>query len=200
MGREEYLEKVRKTAARLTGAGLLLLTGGLLFIFVSIYANMSPGVTVFAFFAVILGVILLIGQRQYRNGENSKYVKMKENILDLADDLRSSVIYEDNYIIVSKKAIGAKKDIFKLAAREDVLGVYENIMKTRFITTDHNVNLLLRDGRQFQISVYARKKDEVEDLILNISHYCPNCKVGYSPETLIYVKGERKAYKAKRKG
>jgi len=199
MGREEYLEKIRKRGNLLTVLGLVLLVGGLLIIVVSIAANWSPGFAVFSFFAVILGIIFLIGSGQYRHGENAKRVRMWDNILDLADDLRNNPVYEDDYIIVSEKAICAKKDILKLAAREDVLGVYENITKARFVTTDHNVNLLIRDGRQFQINVYAKKKNVVEDLILNIAHYCPNCKVGYSPDTLRYVSQERKAYRAKRK-
>ena len=62
---------------------------------------------------------------EFVRGEKCRFIK-SEN-LELADDLYMTKKYEDKYIIVSEKAIAAKK------------------------------------------------KDTKEDIMLTISHFCPNC-------------------------
>lgn len=50
-------------------------------------------------------------------------------------------------------------------------------------------------GIILEINVYARKRDTKDDLLLTISNYCPNARIGYSPENMSYVNEKRKEYK-----
>lgn len=82
---------------------------------------------------------------EFVRGEKCRFIK-SEN-LELADDLYMTKKYEDKYIIVSEKAIAAKK------------------------------------------------KDTKEDIMLTISHFCPNAMAGHTAEMLTYLEEQRKAYK-----
>ena len=53
------------------------------------------------------------------------------------------------------------------------------------------------DGRTIDINVYAGKQETKDNLVLSISQYCPNPRVGYSGENMLYVKEEREKYKKK---
>ena len=75
------------------------------------------------------------------------------------------------------------------------MALYDHITRTNGIVTEHTVQLSSIDGRDLQINVYARKRDTKDDLLLTISNYCPNARIGYSPENMSYVNEKRKEYK-----
>ena len=78
------------------------------------------------------------------------------------------------------------------------MDLYEFDTSTNGIVTSHIIRLELRDGRCVTINVYAKKRETKDNLVLTISNYCHNAKVGYSNETLSYIKEQRKEYKEKR--
>ena len=112
---------------------------------------------------LICGIIFIYNGVDYLKKENSKFIKKHPEILELADDLDINKVY-------------------------DVLGIYESIQRTNGIVTSHIIRLELRDGRCVTINVYAKKRETKDNLVLTISNYCHNAKVGYSNETLSYKK------------
>lgn len=198
MGREKLLKKIKSRGIAMLVLGIILvLIGGLLSLTI-LLVEIHPIVIAFLLF-VLAGIALIYLGVDYLKGEKSSFIKKRSNIMELADDIENNLVFENKFIVISNKAIANKKDITRIAALNDVLAIYERIYRTNGIVTSHIVNLELRDGRSISINVYARKKDTKDNLVLTISKYCPNAKVGYSGEMLSYLREQRKEYKKNNK-
>ena len=191
MGRTRLIKKLKSK-------GIIFLIAGIIISLISTLMSVAfiidgPNPILIAFIIMLIcGIIFIYNGVDYLKKENSKFIKKHPEILELADDLDINKVYEDNFIIISNKAIS------KVAALDDVLGTYESIQRTNGIVTSHIIRLELRDGRCVTINVYAKKRETKDNLVLTISNYCHNAKVGYSNETLSYIKEQRKEYKEKR--
>lgn len=193
MGREKLFKQLRKTGNILMGLGIFLVVICSFMTLIFLTDGFSVPLLIFMAFLAV-GVFIIIKGLDFKKGENSKYVMKYPYLLELADSLDNPV-FENDFIIVSDKAIADKKNYRSIVALEDVLAVYEHITRTNGIVTQHTVQLCAIDGRDLQINVFARKRDTKDDLVLTISNFCPNARVGYSPETWEYVNEKRKAYK-----
>lgn len=193
MGREKFLKSLNKIGNTFIGLGIFI---GLISIFmILIFITDGFSVPIFMFLIMLVfAIIFFVKGLDYKKGENSKYVQKYPNVLELADSL-DNIVFENDFIIISDKAIADKKNYRNIIALNDVLAIYEHITRTNGIVTAHTVQLSSIDGRDFQINVYARKRDTKDDLLLTISNYCPNARVGYSPENMSYVNEKRKEYK-----
>ena len=193
MGREKFLKSLNKIGNTFIGLGIFI---GLISIFmILIFITDGFSMPIFMFLIMLVfAIIFFVKGLDYKKGENSKYVQKYPNVLELADSL-DNIVFENDFIIISDKAIADKKNYRNIIALNDVLAIYEHITRTNGIVTAHTVQLCAIDGRDLQINVYARKRETKDDLVLTISNYCPNAKVGYSPETREYVNEKRKAYK-----
>lgn len=193
MGREKYLKQLSKIGNIFIGVGIFV---GVLSLFMTlIFITDGFSVPLLIFIGLLLLAILFILKGvDYKKGENSKYVRKYPNLLELSDSF-SNIVFENNFVVISDKAIADKKNFLNIVALDDVLAIYENIIRTNGIVSSHTVQLCAIDGRNIQINVFARKRETKDDLVLTISNYCPNAKVGYTPETMEYVSEKRKAYK-----
>ena len=193
MGREKYLKQLSKIGNIFIGVGIFV---GVLSLFMTlIFITDGFSVPLLIFIGLLLLAILFILKGvDYKKGENSKYVRKYPNLLELSDSF-SNIVFENNFVVISDKAIADKKNFLNIVALDDVLAIYENIIRTNGIVSSHTVQLCAIDGRNIQINVFARKRETKDDLVLTISNYCPNDKVGYTPETMEYVSEKRKAYK-----
>ncbi len=193
MGREKFLKSLNKIGNTFIGLGIFI---GLISIFmILIFITDGFSMPIFMFLIMLVfAIIFFVKGLDYKKGENSKYVQKYPNVLELADSL-DNIVFENDFIIISDKAIADKKNYRNIIALNDVLAIYEHITRTNGIVTAHTVQLSSIDGRDFQINVYARKRDTKDDLLLTISNYCPNARVGYSPENMSYVNEKRKEYK-----
>lgn len=196
MGSEKLLKKLKSKGKVFLAIGIIFVLIGLLLSFAIIISGIHP--VIIAFLIIIaMGIYFMCIGINYFKGKNSRFVKKRPNILELADNLYEHTVYENKFVIISNKAIALKDDITKISDLNDVLAIYENIVHTKGITTSHTINLELRNGRAICVNVYARKKETTDNLVLTISSYCPNAKVGYSGETLSYLREQRKEYKNK---
>lgn len=193
MGREKFLKSLNKIGNIFIGLGIFI---GLISIFmILIFITDGFSMPIFMFLIMLVfAIIFFVKGLDYKKGENSKYVQKYPNVLELADSL-DNIVFENDFIIISDKAIADKKNYRNIIALNDVLAIYEHITRTNGIVTAHTVQLSSIDGRDFQINVYARKRDTKDDLLLTISNYCTNARVGYSPENMSYVNEKRKEYK-----
>ncbi len=193
MGREKFLKSLNKIGNTFIGLGIFI---GLISIFmILIFITDGFSMPIFMFLIMLVfAIIFFVKGLDYKKGENSKYVQKYPNVLELADSL-DNIVFENDFIIISDKAIADKKNYRNIIALNDVLAIYEHITRTNGIVTAHTVQLSSIDGRDLQINVYARKRDTKDDLLLTISNYCPNARVGYSPENMSYVNEKRKEYK-----
>lgn len=193
MGREQYLKSYKKKGIVFLALGILVELIGVLMLLVAITKMMETTAIVLFALIVIIGAGMSYLGFEFVRGEKCRFIKAEN--LELADDLLATKRYEDKFVIISEKAIALKKDITKIAAIADVLGIYEQIDKQNGITVSHVIKLELRNGKSLDVNVYARKKDTKEDIMLTISHFCPNAMVGHTSEMLTYVQAQRKAYK-----
>lgn len=193
MGREKFLKQLSKIGSTFIGLGIFV---GLISLFMTlIFITDGFSIPLLIFIVLlVLAIVFIVKGVDYKKGENSKYVMKYPNLLELADSL-SNPVFENDFVVISDKAIADKKNYRNIVALDDVLAIYEYITRTNGIVTAHTVQLCAIDGRDIQINVYARKRDTKDDLVLTISNYCPNAKVGYTPETREYVDEKRKAYK-----
>lgn len=193
MGREKCLKSLNKIGNTFIGLGIFI---GLISIFmILIFITDGFSMPIFMFLIMLVfAIIFFVKGLDYKKGENSKYVQKYPNVLELADSL-DNIVFENDFIIISDKAIADKKNYRNIIALNDVLAIYEHITRTNGIVTAHTVQLSSIDGRDLQINVYARKRDTKDDLLLTISNYCPNARIGYSPENMSYVNEKRKEYK-----
>lgn len=195
MGRENIFKKLNRTGTAFITLGIVLGIISLFMTLIFLTDGFSAPLVIFFIFLVI-SVLFIIYGADYKKGENSRYLKKHPGILELADTFTNPV-FENDYIIVSDKAIADKKNFLSIVAIDDVLAVYESIMRTNGIVTSHTVTLCAVDGRNLEINVFAKNRDAKDELVLTISHYCPNAMVGYSSETMEYVDAKRKEYKEK---
>ena len=193
MGREKLIKNLNKIGNTFIGLGIFV---GLISLFMTlIFITDGFSIPLLIFLGLlVLAIILIVKGVDNKKGENSKFVKKYPNVLELADSLDNPV-FENDFIIISDKAIADKKKYCNIVALNDVLAIYEHITRTNGIVTAHTIQLSSIDGRDIQINVYARKRDTKDDLLLTISNYCPNARIGYSPENMSYVNEKRKEYK-----
>lgn len=195
MNRETLLNRLRKNGNTFFVLGIVLGVFSFLMTLVFISGGLIVPLLIFLVFLALSVWGIIIGL-DYKKGESSKYVKKRPGILELADSF-SNTVYENDFIIVSDKAVVDKKNYLNIVALDDVLAVYESIMRTNGIVSSHTITLCPINGRDLGINVLAKKREVTDDLLLTIAHFCPNAKVGYSGETLEYVEAKRKEYKEK---
>ncbi len=194
MGSKKVIKRLRvKGTLFILTALLLILTGGFL---LSLHPEEDLMTAFILAIAMIVGgaVLLFFGVDNWK-GKNSRYVKKNPGMLEMADDLLETTVYQDKFVIISKKAIAAKKDLATVAALDDVLAVYEYVHRTNGMADNRAIKLELINGRTVSIGIYGRKKATKDNLMLTISHYCPNAALGYSGEIMDYVRTKRKEYR-----
>ena len=196
MGRENYLKIVKKGGKVFIGLGIFICIVSIFMLLIFLVTDEAIQVAPVIAFSIMLGfgILLFVLGADYKKGENSRYIKKHPYVLELADSLVNPV-FENDFIIISDKAISDKKNFRNIVALNNVLGIYEHIVRTNGIVTSHDIQLSSIDGREYRINVFARKRETKDDLVLTISNYCPNARVGYSPENLEYIEAKRKEYK-----
>lgn len=198
---EEQLVKILKkkwVRSLILGLVFFLLGAALLFIMIVGSEKFDEGVLAIVCAAVGLaavGVLLIAVGAQYTHGVNSKFVRKREHLLEYLYSLKENPIYEDNYVVISEKAVAGKKNLIEAVCVDDVLMVNEYVYKTNGITSAHTVDLWLRNGKKLQINVYGKKQEVIQNLIAIIHKYCMNSLPGFNKENLDYVRKEQKKYK-----
>lgn len=207
MGRERILKTIKRNSIVWTVMGIVLL---LLFLFVESAFILSGiaseddvlgAVLFFALIGILGGFFLYFGIRGLMHPEKTQALKKNPDLLRLADELFSHIVYEDDFIILSDRIIANKKNITQMAFTDEVFLIYVYKQTTNFITTTKQ--LILRTARgQLEINIYGRKEATINQLAARIAQNCQYARLGYSDEGLAYVKQMRqlweqdKAYKA----
>lgn len=194
MGKKILEKQLRKNGLMFIIVGGLLSLFFLFMILILIIGGIVEGALIFGLLLVAPIVMLYFGI-DYMKGVNSRKIKKNPKIIELVNDLYDHTIFENDFVIISERAIAPKNLVIRVSARTDILGIYENIQRVNGIVTSHMIILEKRDGLPISINVYAKKQQTKDNLLLTISNYCPNAKVGYTSEMLNYVKEERKKYK-----
>lgn len=200
MDEKQLVKILKKRCLRLMifGSIFMLLAAVILF-FIIVGSDEFDQFTLFVVcvalvFATLGGVFIAVGL-QYTHGVNSKFVRKREHLLEYLYSLKENPIYEDNYVVISEKAVAGKKNLIEAVCVDDVLMVNEYVYKTNGITSAHTVDLWLRNGKKLQINVYGKKQEVIQNLIAIIHKYCMNSLPGYNKENLDYVRKEQKKYK-----
>lgn len=189
MGREIVLANIRKRSiAALVGGALLTIMGGFICFAAVMAAEYS--VLILGLFPLIPGIaFLLYGVSRRTHPEKSGIFKANPDLLQQADELYANIQYQDDYIIVSDRVLANKKAPFQMCWREEAYGIYQHTASMNFISYTNEIIVCTKHKKNvLRFNVYAKGKDTAIGLMQLLSQCCPNAMVGYTPETLAYVK------------
>ena len=180
MGREVVFANIRKRMiAMIVGGVILTLMGG----FISFAAVVAGeySVLILGLFALTPGVIFLIfGTSRRTHPEKSGIFKANPDLLQQADELYDRVLAN-------------KKVPFQMCWREEAYGIYQHTASMNFISYTNEIIVCTKHKKNvLRFNVYAKGKDTAMGLMQLLSQCCPNAMVGYTPETLAYVKEMQK--------
>ncbi len=113
----------------------------------------------------------------YFRGEKSRYVAKRKNYLELADDLLGRTVYEDNKVVISEKAIAAKKNLTEIVPVEWVKNVYFTEVRYNRYIKMKVLRLEIRDGRTIDIDLVGLGEIGKEKLLSVLKHYCVNAYI-----------------------
>ena len=191
---EKIVKKVRKTAL----APIIL--GGLMSLFlimlICIYIfekdwGAAIGFTVILLIPLALtalGIIMIVKP----GGKNDRLAEM-------AEDIDRGIIYQDDFIIVSQRVIGSVSAPQLMVFRDDVIACWLYSETTNGIPTAMRIEVYTANPNvSLHINVYGRKPQIIDGIMQKIQEFCPNARMGYTPENFKYVKEIQNEYKRTR--
>ncbi len=121
-----------------------------------------------------------------------KYGNSNE-IEKILNKINNNIVYQDDSIIISKDYAMKKNDIESIVSFDNVLAVYKMINKQTGVIVSVSYQVAIIDKYNDLIS-FSYSKDEEEkanEVISILAKKCKNAKIGYSQETLQYVKNNK---------
>ena len=191
---EKIVKKVRKTAL----APIIL--GGLMSLFlimlICIYIfekdwGAAIGFTVILLIPLALTALGIVMMAK-PGGKNDRLAEM-------AADIDRGIIYQDKFIIVSQRVIGSASALQLMVFRDDVIACWLYSETTNGIPTAWRIEVYTANPNvSLHINVYGRKPQIIDSIMQKIQEFCPNARMGYSPENFKYVKEIQNEYKRTR--
>lgn len=193
MGSEKVKRAIRKRAALLIFLGCILFFGMGFIAFAFAMIGELGGMFVFSVAVAAFGAwIIWFGARQC-SMKSCIWLKRNPELLKQADELYSSVVYENKYILYSFKHVGCKRNPINIAAFDEIIGFYERKTRYNFLITIQKELVIVTRRGEMSVSIYSDKK--IEELIELISSRAFGAKIGYDPVNAEYFRQEQKAYK-----
>lgn len=191
MGRDIVIAKIKKGGiVGIVGGAFLMVLFGLIAIGVlTDDADDGIGVAAAIGIFVLLGVVFIImGIRNIVCPEKTRFLKNNPQLLKMADQLYSHIIYEDQYVLISDKVLANKKQPTQMTWLWDVYLIYLHTTSTNFIPTGSEYVIENRFPKnRVAINVLARGKKSKQELLNVLAQACPNTRFGYSDEGLAYL-------------
>lgn len=191
MGRDIVIAKIKKGGiVGIVGGAFLMVLFGLIAIGVlTDDADDGIGVAAAIGIFVLLGVVFIImGIRNIVCPEKTRFLKNNPQLLEMADQLYSHIIYEDQYVLISDKVLANKKQPTQMVWLWDVYLIYLHTTSTNFIPTGSEYVIENRFSKnRVAINVLARGKKSKQELLNVLAQACPNARFGYSDEGLAYL-------------
>lgn len=191
MGRDIVLARIKKNGIiAIVGGAFLMILFGLITIGV-LTDNADDGmgmIILFGLFALLGIVFIIMGIRNIVRPEKTGYLKNNPQLLEMADQLYSHIIYEDQYVLISDKVLANKKQPTQMTWLWDVYLIYLHTTSTNFIPTGSEYIVENRMPKnRIAINVYAKGKRSKQELLNVLAQACPNARFGYSDEGLAYL-------------
>lgn len=118
----------------------------------------------------------------------SDICKICSSINDALDEIEATALYDDKRLIVSQRFIVSKKDCRDLFLLDDILGIYVRVHKTNFVIDKYTIVIADKFDRSANFDYSPKQKEIMEQVLLILTSKCKHAKVGYSQETLDYIK------------
>lgn len=135
-----------------------------------------------------LGIIMIVKP----GGKNDRLAEM-------AEDIDRGIIYQDKFIIVSQRVIGSASALQLMVFRDDVIACWLYSETTNGIPTARRIEVYTANPNvSLHINVYGRKPQIIDGIMQKIQKFCPNARMGYTPENFKYVKEIQNEYKRTR--
>ena len=198
MGRDEILNKISKGARASVILGFIFAIGGLIvsilmFIMGTNSDNVVFLIIMLALFAVGV-VILIFNIPQMLDPMKSKFIRKNPDILKMADELYSNIVYQDKTLMFSPRIIANACDIRQMAYTDEVFLIYVYIHKTNGVTDLKQ--LRLETAREtINLPIIYKKDDEINSLIGQILQHCRYARVGYNDDGMAYLRQMRELWK-----
>lgn len=192
MGRDIVIAKIKKGGiVGIVGGAFLMVLFGLIAIGVlTDDADDGIGVVIAIGIFILMGVVFIImGIRNIVCPEKTRFLKNNPQLLEMADQLYSHIIYEDQYVLISDKVLANKKQPTQMTWLWDVYLIYLHTTSTNFIPTGSEYVIENRFPKnRVAINVLARGKKSKQELLNVLAQACPNARFGYSDEGLAYLR------------
>ncbi len=133
----------------------------------AMYADEGELITVilFAAFAILGLALVLYGLRTLLHPEKATCFKHNPQLLQMADQVYTHILYEDQFVLISDKVLANKKQPLQMTWLWDVYLIYLHTTSTNFIPTGSEYVIVSRNPKnQFTINVYAKGKKGKQNL------------------------------------
>lgn len=121
----------------------------------------------------------------------SNIYKVYGDISKILDEIELTAEYDDKQIIISERFVISKCDYRNLFLFDDVLGIYVQVHRTNLITDRYSIVVADKFERIAMFNYLPKQKDIVNEVLLILISKCKNAKIGYSDETLDYIKSNQ---------
>lgn len=139
------------------------------------------------------GIILLVtGIREFKDPYKSTYLKRNPDLFKMAEDIVNNEIYRDKYIVLSGRVIACVENPLQMSYTEDVFLVYPVTEKQNGLTVTKQLKMYTLRGI-ISLDILSETAENTEILLHHIRDFCPNVKVGDTPENRAYLDKMRKA-------
>ena len=143
---------------------------------------------------VVCGVALLVvGIRQLRDPMKASQFKKNPDLLLMADELYGNIIYGDEYLLLSPRILGNKKDPCQMAFTDEIFLIYIYRHSTNGIPDQKLLKCETARGT-IAFNVFRKKDPEIDRLVNTIMQNCRYARVGYTKDGLAYLEQMRKLW------
>lgn len=188
------LKKIKKMAITFVVIGVVILLLFILIIVASVSEDTDiTSISILALFAIGGIVCLIFGIRDLAAPTKSGIFKKNPYVLQMADELYSDIQYQDDFIVMSERLLAPKKKPENVTPMNEIFLLYVQKQSTNFIPTGKDLYVVAARG-DFQINIYGKKKDKVDQTVQALANTCPNMRIGYTSENLSYANQMKQAW------
>lgn len=196
-GREKIMEHIRKNSI------LCIVGGGALFILALGFGIYRAVNGIFSSFTILCFVsapiclaLMIAGIHDLAVPYKALIFRSKPDLLYMADEHFSTIIHQDEFLIVSERMISAVSDPTSTSYREEVFLIYLEKESVNLVPTNKSI-IFETARRSFRIDVNNKSKETIDMIFQTASFYCPHAAIGHSKENLAYLENSRQIWRQK---
>lgn len=139
-------------------------------------------------YLIINGIVIL------KDPYKDSIFRKNPDLLRMADELYSDIVYQDDFIILSKRLFSPANVPWFLSPLNEVYWFYIQRTFTNGIPTNKELRFVTSTSH-FGINISGKKSDDAEKSINILLQACPDLRAGDSPENMAYADAMQREWK-----